>query len=115
MHVIAAKAVSLGEALRPEFNEYQQRILDNAQALAVSLQNEGLRLVSGGTDNHLVLIDLDALKKDEITGMAVQVALEEAALHTNRNVIPYDPRSPHDHQRLATRHAGCHHTRPGYS
>ncbi len=93
MHVIAAKAVSLGEALRPEFMTYQQQVLDNAQALAYSLQNEGLRLVSGGTDNHLVLIDLDALHNDDITGIVVQRALEEAALHTNRNVIPFDPRS----------------------
>ena len=93
MHVIAAKAVSLGEALSPSFREYQQRVLDNAQALATALQNAGMRLVSGGTDNHLVLIDLDALGNDEITGMVVQRALEDAALHTNRNVIPFDPRS----------------------
>jgi len=94
MHIIAAKAVSFGEALKPGFRAYQQQILDNAQALASSLQDEGLRLVSGGTDNHLVLIDLDALGNDDITGIVVQDALEEAALHTNRNMIPFDPRSP---------------------
>ena len=94
MHIIAAKAVSFGEALKPGFRAYQQQILDNAQALARSLQDEGLRLVSGGTDNHLVLIDLDALGNDDITGIVVQDALEEAALHTNRNMIPFDPRSP---------------------
>jgi glycine hydroxymethyltransferase len=94
MHVIAAKAVSFGEALRPEFRTYQQKILDNAQALANSLKNEGLRLVSGGTDNHLVLIDLNALGNDDITGQVVQEALGEAAIHANKNVIPFDPRPP---------------------
>ncbi len=94
MHVIAAKAVGFGEALKPDFRSYQQQILDNAQALARSLEDEGLRLVSGGTDNHLVLVDLDALGNDDITGIVVQEALGEAALHTNRNVIPFDPRSP---------------------
>lgn len=94
MHIIAAKAVALGEALQPEFRVYQQRILDNAQALAAALLDEGLRLVSGGTDNHLVLIDLDELSDDDITGIVVQQALEQAGLHTNRNVIPFDPRSP---------------------
>jgi glycine hydroxymethyltransferase len=94
MHIIAAKAVGFGEALKPEFRTYQQQVLDNAQALASSLKKEGLRLVSGGTDNHLVLIDLDALGDDDITGKVVQKALDEAAIHTNRNVIPFDPRPP---------------------
>ena len=94
MHVIAAKAVGFGEALKPAFCTYQQRILDNAQALAASLQNEGLRLVSAGTDNHLMLIDLDALGDDDVTGKVVQQALDDAAIHTNKNVIPFDPRPP---------------------
>jgi glycine hydroxymethyltransferase len=91
MHIIAAKAVALGEALRPEFHGYQQRILDNAQALAGALQGAGLRLVSGGTDNHLMLVDLTSLG---ITGRAAELALDEAGLAANKNVIPFDPLSP---------------------
>ncbi len=94
MHIIAAKAVGFGEALKPEFRAYQQRVLDNAQALAASLQSEGLRIVSGGTDNHLILVDLNALDREEITGKAVEKALDNAGIHTNKNMIPYDPRPP---------------------
>ena len=95
MHVIAAKAVGLGEALKPEFRKYQQRIMDNAQALAASLQHEGLRLVSGGTDNHLMLIDLDALGKDDITGKVVQQALDARATSTpTRTSSPLIPDLP---------------------
>jgi glycine hydroxymethyltransferase len=92
MHIIAAKAVSFGEALRPEFKQYQQRVLENAQALAQTLQDEGLRIVSGGTDNHLMLVDLGVLNKEEVTGKAVEKALDEAGLHCNKNMIPFDPR-----------------------
>jgi glycine hydroxymethyltransferase len=97
MHMIAGKAVGLGEALRPEFKGYQQRVLDNAQTLARTLQAEGLRLVSGGTDNHLMLVDVGALGRDsqgaEITGKLVEKALDQASLHCNKNLIPYDPKS----------------------
>jgi glycine hydroxymethyltransferase len=97
MHMIAGKAVGLGEALRPEFKSYQQQVLANAQVLATTLQAEGLRLLSGGTDNHLILVDVGALGHDpqggEITGKMVEKALDNAALHCNKNLIPYDPKS----------------------
>jgi glycine hydroxymethyltransferase len=96
MHMIAGKAVGLGEALRPEFKRYQQQVLANAQALAGALQAEGLRLVSGGTENHLMLVDVGALGQDpqgvEITGKLVEKALDKASLHCNKNLIPYDPK-----------------------
>jgi glycine hydroxymethyltransferase len=91
MHVIAAKAVAFGEALQPEFGAYAQCILDNAQALAHGLTEEGLRLVSGGTDNHLVLVDLRPVG---VTGKAAEEALDNAGLHSNKNMIPYDPEKP---------------------
>ena len=97
MHMIAGKAVGLGEALRPEFKRYQQQVLANARALAGALQAEGLRLVSGGTDNHLLLVDVGALGEDpqgkEITGKVVEKALDAASLHCNKNLIPFDPKS----------------------
>jgi glycine hydroxymethyltransferase len=92
MHVIAAKAVSFGEALQPGFKEYQQWVLDNAQTLAKTLQEEGLRIVSGGTDNHLLLVDLGVLDQEDINGKAVEKALDEAHIHCNKNMIPFDPR-----------------------
>ncbi len=91
MHVIAAKAVALGEALRPEFKAYQQRILDNAQALGKSLAAGGLRLVSGGTDNHLLLIDVRSVG---LTGKAAEEALGRADVTVNKNMIPFDPEKP---------------------
>ncbi len=91
MHVIAAKAVAFGEALRPEFKAYCQRILDNAQALSAGLQTEGFRLTSGGTDNHLVLVDLRSFN---VSGKEAELALDAAAIHTNKNMIPYDPAKP---------------------
>jgi glycine hydroxymethyltransferase len=94
MHVIASKAVAFGEALRPDFAIYQQRVLDNAQVLAKTLQGEGLRIVSGGTDNHLMLVDLSVLGADargtEITGKLVEKALDHAGIHCNKNMIPFD-------------------------
>jgi glycine hydroxymethyltransferase len=94
MHMIASKAVAFGEALRPEFVAYQQRVLDNAQVLAKTLQAEGLRVVSGGTDNHLMLVDLSVLGADahgnEITGKLVEKALDHAGIHCNKNMIPFD-------------------------
>lgn len=96
MHMIAGKAVGLGEALRPEFKTYQQQVLDNAQMLARTLQDAGLRVLTGGTDNHLMLVDVGALGRDpqgsEITGKIVEKALDKAGLHCNKNLIPYDPK-----------------------
>ncbi|GAB4517985.1 MAG: hypothetical protein Kow0047_29620 [Anaerolineae bacterium] len=90
-HVIAAKAVALGEALRPEFKSYQQRVLDNMQAMAAELVEQGLRLVSGGTDNHLVLVDLTPAG---VTGKQAETTLDRVGIHTNKNMIPYDPQPP---------------------
>jgi glycine hydroxymethyltransferase len=98
MHVIASKAVAFGEALRPGFVAYQQQVLDNAQVLAQTLQDEGLRIVSGGTDNHLMLVDLGVLGQDahgnEITGKLVEKALDNSGIHCNKNMIPFDPKPP---------------------
>ncbi len=91
MHVIAAKAVAFKEALEPSFKAYQQQILANAQALAAALSGEGWRLVSGGTDNHLILIDVFARG---ITGKAAEAALEKAGITVNKNTIPFDTNSP---------------------
>lgn len=91
MHVIAAKAVAFGEALRPEFKAYGQKILDNAQALAAALVGRGLRIVSGRTESHLMLVDLRAKK---ITGKAAEAALGQAHITVNKNAIPNDPEKP---------------------
>ncbi|WP_346773999.1 serine hydroxymethyltransferase [Brevibacillus sp. SYP-B805] len=91
MHVIAAKAVAFGEALQPAFKEYAQRIVNNARAFAAALQAEGLKLVSGGTDNHLVLVDVRNLG---LTGKVAEHLLDEVNITTNKNTIPYDPESP---------------------
>jgi glycine hydroxymethyltransferase len=93
MHIIAAKAAAFGEALQPEFKEYQQQILDNAKALAESLQSHGYRLVSGGTDNHLLLVDLRDVHPD-LTGKQAEAWLEAAGIITNKNMIPFDERKP---------------------
>ena len=93
MHVIAAKAVSFGEALRPDFKIYQQQILANAKALAETLTNAGLRLVSGGTDNHLLLVDVFMDGKG-ITGKAAEKALDEVHITVNKNTIPFDTNKP---------------------
>lgn len=91
MHVIAAKAVCFGEALQPAFYQYAKAILDNARALAAELQTDGLRLVSGGTDNHMVLVDLT---QTSVTGLEAQTALQKVGIVVNRNAIPFDPRPP---------------------
>ena len=91
MHVIAAKAVALGEALQPSFKEYAQRVIDNAQAMGAALTARGLDLVSGGTDNHLVLVSL--LGK-ELTGKAAEAALGRAHITVNKNTVPGETRSP---------------------
>jgi glycine hydroxymethyltransferase len=91
MHVIAAKAVSLKEALSPEFKSYQQQIVKNARALAQALMSQGFRLTSGGTDNHLMLVDL---RKSELTGKVAQETLDRARITVNKNAVPFDTRSP---------------------
>lgn len=91
MHIIAAKAVALGEALDPSFAEYAQQIVNNAKRFADELKAGGLTLVSGGTDNHLVLIDVRNLG---LTGKAAEKALDEVGITTNKNTIPFDPESP---------------------
>lgn len=93
MHIIAAKAVAFGEALRPEFKAYQQKVLDNAQALAESLLSRGLDLVSGGTDNHLMLVDLRK-KYPDVAGAMAEDWLGQANIVVNKNMIPFDERKP---------------------
>ena len=91
MHVIAAKAVSFREALQPDFKAYQQRIIDNAQALAKGLLSRGFNLVSGGTDTHLMLVDL---RGTGVSGKEMQIRLDEVNITCNKNGIPYDPEKP---------------------
>ena len=91
MHVIAAKAVAFGEALRPEFRAYSRAIVANAKALAEELRGQGLDLVTGGTDNHLLLVDL---RPKRVTGKAAEAALNRAHLTCNKNAIPFDPEKP---------------------
>jgi len=91
MHIIAAKAVCFGEALKPEFKDYQKKILTNCKALAKSLMSRGVDLVSGGTDNHLMLVDLRSLN---ITGKELEHRLDEVYITANKNAIPNDPQSP---------------------
>ena len=91
MHVIAAKAVAFGEALKPEFKEYQENIVKNAKAFAEALVKEGFRLVSGGTDNHLVLVDV---RGQGLTGKVAEHLLDEVGITCNKNTIPFDPASP---------------------
>jgi glycine hydroxymethyltransferase len=91
VHVIAAKAVAFGEALRPEFKIYARSVVENAKALAASLEEQGLRIVSGGTDNHLMLVDLTS---KEVTGKAAEVGLDRAYLTCNKNAVPFDPLPP---------------------
>ena len=91
MHVIAGKAVCFGEALKPEFKDYQQRLLNNSKALAESLAKRGVNLVSGGTDNHLMLLDLRSLG---VTGKDLEKRLDEVNITANKNAIPNDPETP---------------------
>lgn len=93
VHIIAAKAVALGEALRDDFKEYQRQVLLNAKALAAELQEQGLRVVSGGTDNHLMLVDVFMDGKG-ITGKDAEKALEAASITVNKNTIPFDQNKP---------------------
>jgi glycine hydroxymethyltransferase len=91
MHIIAAKAVCFLEAMKPEFKDYQQQIVKNAKALAAALASRGFRVVSGGTDNHLMLVDL---RPKKITGKIAQESLDKAGITTNKNLIPFDPEKP---------------------
>lgn len=91
MHVIAAKAVCFQEALQPEFKVYMKQVADNAQALAKGLQDRDIKIVSGGTDNHLMLVDLTPY---DLTGKAVEKWLDDAHITANKNTIPNDPKSP---------------------
>jgi glycine hydroxymethyltransferase len=91
MHVIAAKAVALGEALKPEFKEYQKQVLKNAKVLAEELMKNGFRIVTGGTDNHLMLVDL---RSKNLTGKEAQNLLDEVGITANKNTIPFEPLSP---------------------
>lgn len=94
-HVIAAKAVAFGEALRPEFKTYSKNIVENAQTLADQLLTEGFNLVTGGTDNHLILVDLSQSKTTpDVTGKLAETALDEAGITVNKNTIPNEKRSP---------------------
>jgi len=90
-HIIAAKAVAFGEALKPEFKEYQKKVIENAKALAESISEKGFRLVSGGTDTHLMLVDL---RPKNITGKVAEEVLDKAGITVNKNTIPYDPEKP---------------------
>jgi glycine hydroxymethyltransferase len=92
-HVIAAKAVAFREAMKPEFKDYAKQIVKNAKVLADTLMSEGFVLISGGTDNHLILVDL---RDKNITGKEAETALDKAGITVNKNMIPYDPRSPFD-------------------
>ena len=91
MHIIAGKAVAFKEALRPEFKEYQIQIKKNAAALGVAMTEYGYRLVSGGTDNHLILVDL---RQKSMTGKVAEKALDKAGITVNKNKVPFDPEKP---------------------
>ena len=91
MHAIAAKAVAFGEALRPEFKTYTQNVVDNAKALALKMMERGFKLVSGGTDTHLMLVDL---RPKGLTGILAETSLGNAAITCNRNGIPFDQERP---------------------
>jgi len=93
-HINAAKAVAYGEALKPEFQEYSKQVIKNAQSLAGALGARGYRIISGGTDNHLMLVDVFGSK--QITGKEAEKALEKVGVSINKNMIPYDPRKPLD-------------------
>ena len=90
-HIIAAKAVCLGEALKPEFKAYQHQVVKNAKALAEALQKQGFKILTGGTDNHLMLVDLRGM---EISGKELQNRCDEVYITLNKNTVPNDPRSP---------------------
>ena len=91
MHIISGKAVCFGEALQPDFKEYSKKVVENAQALAKGLISREFRLVSGGTDNHLILVDLTPM---DIDGRDAELAMEKVGISANKNAIPNDPKPP---------------------
>jgi glycine hydroxymethyltransferase len=91
MHVIAAKAVAFGEALKPSYKTYVRCVIENAQVLASGLSNRGINIVSGGTDTHLLLVDL---QNKNVTGRAAEIALESIGITCNKNGVPFDPLKP---------------------
>lgn len=93
MHIVAAKAVCFGEAMKPDFKAYAQQIVNNAKTLAETLMSGGLRLVSGGTDNHLMMCDVTTIG---LSGKVAEHALDAAGITVNKNMIPYDQRKPMD-------------------
>jgi glycine hydroxymethyltransferase len=93
MHIIAAKAVCFSEAMQPSFRDYAQQVVDNAKTLAETLIAGGLRLISGGTDNHLMMCDVTAL---DLSGSIAESALDKAGITVNKNMIPFDRRKPMD-------------------
>src|SRR5207253_4581379 len=93
MHVVAAKAVAFAEALQPSYRQYIDQVIANAKVLAAELQRQGFRIVSGGTDNHLLLVDVTARG---VTGKVAEQALDIAGITVNKNMIPFDPRKPLD-------------------
>ncbi|NES70362.1 MAG: serine hydroxymethyltransferase, partial [Okeania sp. SIO2D1] len=90
-HVIAGKAVAFGEALKPEFKDYSEQVIANAQALATGLSDRGLKIVSGGTDNHLLLVDLRSIN---MTGKQADLLVSGVNITANKNTVPFDPQSP---------------------
>ena len=93
MHVVAGKAVCFGEALQPAFKEYGQAVINNAKAMADELQNQGMRLISGGTDNHLMLVDVTSVG---LSGKIAESTLDSCGITVNMNMIPFDERKPMD-------------------
>ena len=91
MHIIAAKAVAFGEALKPEFKDYTKKVVANAKVLADKLSDHGLDIISGGTDSHLILVDL---RRKGVTGKQAEESLENAGITCNKNGIPFDPEKP---------------------
>ncbi|MGC9362600.1 MAG: serine hydroxymethyltransferase, partial [Candidatus Syntrophosphaera sp.] len=94
MHAIAGKAAAFHEALQPSFKVYQQKVIDNAQALAQELINQGFKLVSGGTDTHLMLVDMGTIDEGGPSGKKMEEALDKAGITANKNTVPFDTRSP---------------------
>ena len=106
MHIIAAKAVCFHEAMSSGFKDYQQQVITNAKRLAKELTNCGFRIVSGGTDKHLMLVDL---RPKNATGKAVGISLDKAGITVNKNMIPFDPEKTIYYKRNQNRHSGYYH------
>ena len=109
MQMIAAKAVAFGEALKPEFRDYAHQIIKNSQHLATFFMNHGTKLITNGTDNHLMLID--SITSWDIPGGEVEAVLDKVGITLNKNIIPNDQRKPMDRFRRPPRHSRDHHPR----